>query len=275
MTRLKHRNRRSCSGLMLLLFGGLSSVACDDSDAKGGDASAEDAATSDEDGGGDEDYDAASEEDAAVEDAGHDAGHSEDASAEDAASATDAGGGGSDAAADAGAAPTCAEYCTTLQANCTGALAQYASMASCMAVCTSFPLGSVGQTSGNTLGCRLYHAGAAAGSGATTHCNHAGITGGDKNPMDTTDGVCGEGCDAFCNEALIACTATTTPGGTAPFASKQACIDQCRMFPASTDSFSAGATGDNFHCRAYHLTAASTGPDPHCGHISKTSPTCK
>lgn len=170
---------------------------------------------------------------------------------------------------------TCGGYCALIQANCTGANQQYLSDAICMAVCMSFPGGAFGATSGNTLGCRLTHAGYAAGGLASTHCHHAGITGGDLNPMDTTAGACGEGCDAFCNEALLACTNATTPGGTAPYASKEACMTECKMFPASSTNFSTAATsGNTFHCRAYHLTAASTGPAPHCGHIKLASPTC-
>jgi hypothetical protein len=259
MIRPEHR---TWSIAVLMLVGvGLSAVGCKDSSNS------------------ETDRDAASDEDAALpgEDAGEVPGDDDagagDAAADDAAGGSDASGDdGGDAAA---LAPTCSEYCSTIQANCMAANQQYPSTAICMAVCTSFPPGAVGATSGNTLGCRLTHAGYAAGSNATTHCHHAGITGGDLDPTDTTAGACGEGCDAFCNEALVACTNATTPGGTAPYASKEACMAECKMFPASSSNFSTAATsGNTFHCRAYHLTAASTTPNPHCGHVKLVSPTC-
>ena len=45
-----------------------------------------------------------------------------------------------------------------------------------------------GDTTGNTIGCRLYHAGAAAAD-PVLHCPHAGPTGGN---------VCGSWCDNYC-----------------------------------------------------------------------------
>lgn len=78
----------------------------------------------------------------------------------------------------------CAGYCTTVMGNCTGANAQYASMAECMSVCAdlAWPEGEVGAMSGNTIQCRIYHGGAPAMDMPSTHCPHAGSTG---------SGVCG------------------------------------------------------------------------------------
>jgi hypothetical protein len=264
MIRLEHRTLH-----VVLALGLLAAPACGDGDSKpGADAGdgEQDASSPGDDDGGDEhpDQDGGGDHDgAAAMDTGTADG--DDAGRQDAAS----GDGGS------ASPPTCSAYCSKLKANCSGANAQYTSDAVCMAVCTSFPLGAATDTSGNTLGCRLYHAGAAA-SDATTHCNHAGITGGDKDPTDSAAGTCGEGCEAFCNEAVIACTTATSPGGSAPYATKAACMTDCKTFPAATNTFSTAATsGDTFNCRAYHLTAASVTPDPHCGHIKKVSPTCQ
>lgn len=79
----------------------------------------------------------------------------------------------------------CGTYCSSIMAICTGDNAQYASAADCMAQCTelSWPAGTAGATSGNTLACRTYHAGAARDMMMpAVHCPHAGPTGG---------GVCG------------------------------------------------------------------------------------
>jgi hypothetical protein len=106
----------------------------------------------------------------------------------DAASTPDTGGGGDTGTTpDTGTSPDtgvvvtndCAGYCGATLAACTGDLAQYSSMAECMAICTdaAWPAGTPGATSGNTIACRIYHAGVAA-SMPMVHCAHTGATGG-------------------------------------------------------------------------------------------------
>jgi hypothetical protein len=178
---------------------------------------------------------------------------------------------GNDAASQSGsdastAALTCSAYCASITANCTGPHAQYSTPESCAGVCATFPTGTPSDTSGDTLGCRTYHAGAAAQDPAT-HCSHAGLTGGDQDPSDTQPGPCGEGCEAFCNAAAALCSSVWT--------SKEACMTDCKTFAASTTPFSAPvASGNTFACRAYHLTAAAQDPTTHCPHIAKNSAPC-
>jgi hypothetical protein len=86
-----------------------------------------------------------------------------------------------DMGVDGGPPPgACGEYCTTVTTNCTGANAQYASMAECMAYCARarWPEGTAGDMDGNTIACRIYHGGAPAASDPATHCPHAGPSGG-------------------------------------------------------------------------------------------------
>lgn len=72
----------------------------------------------------------------------------------------------------------CSSYCTDIQAACTGDNAQYASEAECLSSCEGFATtGTDGDTSGDTLQCRVYHTGAAATDPAT-HCAHGGASGG-------------------------------------------------------------------------------------------------
>src|SRR5512140_1227584 len=73
------------------------------------------------------------------------------------------GAGGGSAGAD------CTKYCTDITANCTGANMQYANMDSCMGSCMGLPVGAAADTKGNTMGCRIYHAGAAKGDPGL-HC---------------------------------------------------------------------------------------------------------
>jgi hypothetical protein len=172
------------------------------------------------------------------------------------------GGGDIDAPA---VAQTCANYCSTITANCLGAddNQMYANAGECMASCALFPLGTAADMSGNTLGCRIYHAGNAAGStaNADTHCRHAGPGG---------DGLCGANCLGFCTIVLGACAGQANP----PYADMAACMTACGGF-AQTPPYEALATGNNFACRLYHATAASANPGTHCGHVVVNSPVCQ
>src|SRR5262249_48685245 len=114
-----------------------------------------------------------------------------------------AGCGGGKGGADAQAAPTCAAYCSSITANCTGANLQYSSMDSCMAVCPAFALGTASAQAGNSLGCRTYHAGAAA-MNPGVHCGHAGPGG---------NSACGLNCEGFCTIVLHACTGANAQYG--------------------------------------------------------------
>jgi hypothetical protein len=99
---------------------------------------------------------------------------------------SDAGGGGGDA----GPALDCTLYCTTITTNCQGANAQYTDMAQCMTQCTgaAWTVGHESDTSGNTLGCRFYHATAAMTlSMPAVHCPHASLLGGGQCSPFRTD----------------------------------------------------------------------------------------
>lgn len=90
--------------------------------------------------------------------------------------------GGTAGAAGGGGGLTCAAFCAAVAAACTGANVQYASENECMTACAGWPVGTEGATSGDTLACRMYHAGVAATDpqpdNANTHCPHAGADGG-------------------------------------------------------------------------------------------------
>jgi hypothetical protein len=168
----------------------------------------------------------------------------------------------------------CTTYCTEVMTNCTGANAQYADMGACMGTCAGFPKGALADTSGDTLGCRIYHGGAPAMGDPTMHCPHAGPTGGDKDPTDTNAGSCGEACDAFCNIAMTVCTGTN-----AQFTDMTACMTTCKGFTADTSDYNSTdfTSKNDYGCRMYHLTAASEGGPAaatHCPHIGAESPVC-
>ncbi len=91
--------------------------------------------------------------------------------------AVDAGNPGIDATINVG---LCETYCTAVTAQCSGDNAQYINMSDCMDYCGSagWPDGMTGDTTGNTLECRIYHAGDPATAEPAEHCPHAGATGG-------------------------------------------------------------------------------------------------
>ncbi len=160
--------------------------------------------------------------------------------------AAGAGGGGGSGG---GAPATCSAYCTTIMAACTADAAQYGDNDSCLASCSSFPLGAPGDQKDNSLECRAYHANAA--KGGATHCPHAGPAG---------DGVCGTNCDGYCSLMMKHC------GGAYPSAGD--CVTACaNITGASEKGFDIGTkTGDSLFCRIYHATAASMDPTTHCDH---------
>ena len=153
-----------------------------------------------------------------------------------------------------GSAPTCAAYCSKIQMNCVadgdaGSNVQYPDSATCNSYCNSaagWPAGSVGDTSGNTIGCRLYHAGAAAAD-PVTHCPHAGPTGGD---------VCGSFCDNYCQLMARNCT-----GGNAVY-DAATCMTDCAMIP--TSGHANDQSGNTIQCRISQLGAAAADPAAHC-----------
>ncbi len=161
-----------------------------------------------------------------------------------------------DAPAQMQATLDCTSYCTRVTANCTGANAQYDSVNTCMGTCAHLPMGALADTSGNTLGCRIYHAGNAAMDPAT-HCVHAGPSGG---------GHCGNPCDGFCSIVTGACPAQ--------WPSPADCATTCATF-AAMPAYSTAATGGNsLSCRIYHATNAAIDPATHCSHTTATSPVC-
>jgi len=69
--------------------------------------------------------------------------------------------------------PQCQDYCDTYLKNCTDKLNAYVDAADCLAQCGEWYPGTAADTMGDTVGCRIYHAGVAMAD-ANTHCPHAG-----------------------------------------------------------------------------------------------------
>ena len=173
---------------------------------------------------------------------------------------TEGGGeGGGSCAMDA----TCANYCAVVSSSCSGVMGEVTDMATCMAVCSNLPRGMKGDTSGNTVGCRVYH-GCVAGSSASnkmTHCPHADVW-----QLNSLTATCGNACDAFCEVATKVCPNAYTGAND--------CTTQCGKYMDGTP----GETSNNTRaCREYHLGVAAQSAAnamTHCPHVGVMSATC-
>jgi hypothetical protein len=168
----------------------------------------------------------------------------------------------------------CDTYCTTIMANCTGANAQYENMNECLGTCSGFTPGATStETSGDTLGCRIYHAqNAMVLNDATTHCPHAGPAGGKVNAA----GTCGAPCASFCTLEAKICGTNAAPvtGVTNRYADTAACMTACAGFATAPEYSPTAPAGNTLACRFNHLTNAGLykqtnepgTQNTHCGH---------
>lgn len=166
-------------------------------------------------------------------------------------------------AGETGGALSCNTYCALIAKNCTGDHAQYVDDATCMAMCAKFDVGTAADTSGDTLGCRTYHA-TAAGTDANTHCTHSGPYGGN---------TCGASrCDNLCKLDLALCPKS----GTGLYADQASCVTACKAAGdlATGKELDPGQPG-KLNCIEYHLEAAAKDSATHCGHITTASGPCK
>ncbi|MFO0591021.1 MAG: hypothetical protein U0441_25985 [Polyangiaceae bacterium] len=149
--------------------------------------------------------------------------------------------GGSDA--DASVPNTCAAYCDLVQTLCTGPNAQYASVDSCLGLCSTFPAGAPGDTSGHSIACRIQVLQSTTML-EDTDCAAAGPGGA---------GTCGSNCDAYCAGMAVICPAT--------FESPTDCTAECDPLIECPPYHVTAATPNDpsIQCRLYHLSSAAVG----------------
>ena len=198
-----------------------------------------------------------------------DAGSAPTAAAGAAGESSDAGSGGAGGKGGggaAGAASLCDRYCAAVTSGCTDKHTQYLDLEACLAICPLLPEGIPGDTSGNTINCRLTYA-QKASSEPYTYCTWAGPGG---------DGKCGSNCDGFCTVMMQECTESAVAGDDT-FASPSSCMTACGAlkdvgnYSATDSALQMGA--DHVQCRLYHVNAAVSEDDPttHCPHaVGKT-----
>jgi hypothetical protein len=171
-------------------------------------------------------------------------------------------------AVDAGPGTPCDAYCTAIMSACTGANKEYLDSQVCKDMCSKLDPGVAGDTTQNSLECRMNHI-AAAQTNPAVGCPQAGPTGA---------GVCGTNpCTAWCSLDYAYCSTQPTP----PYTSETACDMACGNFPYDPSQGDlAHSAGDTLNCRIYHLESAydvsvnSTAASFHCPHTAVQSATC-
>jgi len=148
----------------------------------------------------------------------------------------------------------CEAYCSlmTYPMGCNLTVRAFNTPAECNASCNIIPSDATkyfGNTSGNTLECRLYHAQAAYSSaGFAAHCLHAAPLGG---------GVCGIASDVFCDLSAGLCKGTDSQFLTVAY---------CKtLAPYFSNTTFYDYSGDSLACRAYHTVVGGATPS-HCSH---------
>jgi len=190
-----------------------------------------------------------------------------------------------DAPPDAPPSLDCPTYCAEINANCKGTNAQYADDEACLHACGTFAVGTstVTDMSGNTLGCRIYHAGAPSKTSPEAECPRAGPAGDLITASPGGPAYCsgGDFCTTFCTLEIAACGTQEAPLPTDPrdsnnnhvfqYTNMDSCMSNCPDFDR-THIYSPTALGDSLACRlAQSITALvsiTPGATMHCSSTS-------
>lgn len=134
--------------------------------------------------------------------------------------------------------------------------------------------GFIGDSSGDTRACRVYHLGKAmvsAGDLRTAHCDHASFNGAtfcEGDPASTPA--------SFCAQYASTCFGKGGEGAAAWDKDRNLCIKDVGMLisgPAKVSTILGAQKGNTFHCRAFYLMHAQnsdTGVTGHCSSASST-----
>lgn len=170
-----------------------------------------------------------------------------------------------DAGSDAPEPLSCEAYCLLIAEVCTGANVQFSSDAACLGLCSTFPVGTLDDTGGNTLGCRIHLLETSKAMIESAECAAAGPGG---------NGTCGTNCESYCASMETVC-----PGS---FDTPADCLAECEPLPDCAPYAVPEITPDNpsKECRLYHMSVAASnilGADPgtltpsqqkHCPHAT-------
>jgi len=138
----------------------------------------------------------------------------------------------------------CEVYCDFVDAHCSDDPQLYDDRAACEAACVEFSTyGREGDTSGNTVQCRIYHASFPSFADPMFHCTHA-------QPEPTDFCLAPPACEGYCASMMDNCAGI--------YPDLESCMTVCELFPAN------GAEGDeagnSSQCRATYATRAADDP---------------
>ena len=145
----------------------------------------------------------------------------------------------------------CENYCHLAIKNCSGEPTYFETFNECKSACANFPDdGIVGDKTGDTVQCRIYHLGAAGddlSGGAAMHCPHGSIAGtGGCEPVE--EDLCQNYCDSFfaiCPEEVLEGKA---------YNSVDDCLQKCQDVPQNGSEWD--SMGYTLQCMMYHVSQA-------------------
>ncbi len=166
---------------------------------------------------------------------------------------------------DAGSTPepmtTCERYCQTVTQTCTGQFAQYTTHDTCLGVCQLLPEGNEGDTSGNSVSCRLNAAGQAPLE-PSFYCPVAGPGG---------NGVCGTNCEGLCSVVETLCSEELVNEQITDCEAVCLTLPDDGLFSVAPEA--EFYEGKHVQCRLYHASNATAGDtEKHCQHALGGSP---
>lgn len=137
----------------------------------------------------------------------------------------------------------------------------YLSRAACLAVCGHFPAGSAGDTSGNSLACRVNLLSSSEAQNEPAFACQAAGRGGQAG----MSAVCGSNCDAYCSFLASICPDRLAELG-GDCAAACAGVPDRLAFDVALDR-----AGDTVQCRLWHAGVAAECTTEecrvrHCGH---------
>jgi hypothetical protein len=162
----------------------------------------------------------------------------------------------------------CTQYCDTILNTCVQANAQYQDAAGCQATCAILPQGSSDEPVGNTVACRFETLQQASETGAVDAlCPAAGPAGFN----DASQQVCGDRCTIYCELMKQICAGRSSIAEL----DLETCLTECSNVPDNPAYDPSNGDikdhDDSIQCRFWHLSVATTAPDPHCAHADGTT----
>lgn len=151
----------------------------------------------------------------------------------------------------------CWEYCERIDQSCRNAAKVYETNESCLATCLLMESGGdVGDTTGNTLSCRLERLRAGI---EPQQCAAVGPGG---------NGTCGSNCRALCSLRSKVCPSEVSIAEPGELSEEERCESQC-LGLSEVDGPGVDLSGDSVHCRLAYVARAAVSPEQaalHCPH---------